>query len=293
MKKLFLYFICVIGLVAVWGCEDVIDVQTTEAPRQLVVDAWLTNLPQQQEISITFSQGYFDDKFAANVGGAFVTVVSRAGVFDFEGDGIYRWTPKDGEVIGKVGDTCILNVVLPDQELSAFAVIHPTPFIDSIGIEYRENDFRGPDGRYAQFYARDFPGLGNCYWIKAFKNHEYLNKPDEINLAFDAGFDQGSDLDGIVFIPPIRELINPVPDDLTDEDPPYDTGDLVRVEIHSISRQAFNFMSSVRDEIQNGSNGIFATPISNSRGNIISSAGEEILGAFNVAAVSMLEREID
>ena len=55
----------------------------------------------------------------------------------------------------------------------------------------------------------DLPGLGNTYWIKATKNGTLLNKPRELNLAYDAAFAKGSNFDGYTFIQPIRNGINP------------------------------------------------------------------------------------
>lgn len=289
--KYFLGILLVAILIS--ACEDVVDVQTADAPKQIVVDAWLNDQPVAQQIKITFSQPYFEADFAEPLTGAIVEVISSQGetyTFPETAPGIYTWEGIDGKTIGQTGDQLELTVTLDDQILSANSLINPVPSIDSIGQEYRENDLSGPDGIYAQFYARDIRGLGNTYWIKTFKNDQYLNKPEEINLAFDAGFDGGSQLDGLIFIPPIRELINP---DLED-DAPYQPGDKIKVEIHSITLEAFEFMSMVRDQILNGSNTIFASPIANSPGNIKSNLqSSEVLGVFCVSSVSSAEKVIE
>ena len=49
------------------------------------------------------------------------------------------------------------------------------------------------------FFARDPFGAGDTYWIKTYKNGSFLNKPQELNIAYDAAFDGGSASDGIVF----------------------------------------------------------------------------------------------
>ncbi|NND35438.1 MAG: DUF4249 domain-containing protein [Saprospiraceae bacterium] len=281
------------------SCEDVIDIQTAEAPKQVVVDAWINNQLSTQTIRITSSQPYFNPDFAEAVTGALVEVSSSTGekyVFEETSPGTYQWSPANGEIIGTPGDNFELTASLSDQTLTANSTMFPVPEIDSIAQEFRENELGGPDGIYTQFLARDLPGLGNTYWIKTYKNDQYLNKPEEINLAFDAGFDGGSQIDGIIFIPPIRELINPVPDstESANDIPPYVAGDKVRVEIHSITFEAFRFMESVRDQILNGSNTIFASPISNSKGNINSDkTNTEVLGVFCVSAVESEEKVIE
>lgn len=48
-------------------------------------------------------------------------------------------------------------------------------------------------------------------------------------------------------------------------------------------------MELIRDQILNGSNGIFAKPLANATSNIASSDGSTVLGAFNVAQVNSKE----
>jgi len=166
------------------------------------------------------------------------------------------------------------------------------PPIDSISQEFRENEVFGEDGIYCQFFARDLVGLGDTYWIRTTKNDTFLNRPSEINIAYDAAFSAGSQVDNIIFIPPIRELVNPLNDDF--EPLPWNVGDKIEVEIHSINNEVFEFMEIMRDQLLNGQNGIFAEPISNSPGNISNLTGtKEVLGIFNVAAVSYAQRIIE
>ncbi|NND07004.1 MAG: DUF4249 domain-containing protein [Saprospiraceae bacterium] len=292
-----LYVMGLVAFIFITSCEDVVDIETADAPSQLVVDAWLTDEDKPQTIRLTRSQPYFNSEFAQAMEGATVEVLRNNNttiIFADQGAGNYTWTPTEEERIGNIGDRYILQISTADIPIiSAEATMNPSPKIDSIKVIFRENDLRGPDGLYAEFFARDLPGFGNTYWIKAFKNYEYLNKPDEINLAYDAGFDAGAEIDNLIFIPPIREQVNPVPDSADADLPPFVEGDLLRVEIHSLTLEAFEFMSTVRDEILNGTNTIFATPIANAQGNIQSTSGEKILGVFNVANVTRLDKRIE
>ena len=103
-------------------------------------------------------------------------------------------------------------------------------------------------------------------------------------------FDGGSGVDGIIFIPPIRELTNRIDDDGLQI--PYDEGDTVLVEIHSISNAGFQFLETARDQINNGNNGIFSLPQANTRTNVSSEGGLPVVGFFNVAGVSESSRVI-
>ena len=146
------------------------------------------------------------------------------------------------------------------------------------------------DSYTGQFYATDIPGYGNTYWIRAYKNGHYLNKPSEINIAFDAGFSQGSVVDGIPFIQPIRQGINPYDEDNNGKIlPSYWPGDSVYVEINAISFDAFDFLSQVATQTNRpgGFGELFAQPLANVPTNIQSSDPDRpAIGYFNVGAVS-------
>lgn len=280
------------GFVA-WQCTDVIAVEVEDVPEQLVIDAWINNLPQPQTIRLTLSQPYFDNAFAPPVTDADIAVTDdEQNVYPFthEGDGNYVWTPGQGETLGDVGTEFTLGISWDGDIYAATSEMRRVPLIDSLVTEFREEELGLPAGIYAEVFARDFSGTGDTYWIKAYKNGHFLNKPVELNIAYDAAFDAGSQVDGLVFITPIRELINRIPDPDGPDDfdvPPYAPGDSIRVEIHSITREAFEFLKIARDQMNNGANAIFAIPLANPQGNIIAvSTQAQALGFFCVSAVS-------
>lgn len=291
MKHINIYILLACTMVIlVMSCEDPIDVTLEDGGVQLVVDAWISNLPEDQVITLTSSQQYFDSSQPPAVTDASVSILSSSGeVFSFEhrGEGRYVWT-SNNQTFGSVGDVMELKVDYENSVYSSSATILRVPVIDSIGFEFREDEIFLDDGLYAQFYSRDPMGLGDTYWIKTFYNGEYLDKSQELNIAYDAGFDAGTGIDGLIFIPPVREFVNRLDEDLLSI--PYEVGDTVRVEIHSISNQAFNFLEIARDQINNGDNGIFSIPLANARTNITADDGSQVLGFFNVSAVESKER---
>jgi hypothetical protein len=280
-------------------CTDVIDLDVQQDEPLLVVDAWINDLEQPQTIRLTMSQPYFENSFAPGVVGAEVIVTNELGdefVFIDQANGDYVWTPAAGYRLGEPGRTFSLAIMYDGVTYSATSEMNRVPAIDSLVIEEREAELGLPAGIYAAVYARDFPGTGDAYWIKTYKNGAFLNKPFEINLAFDAAFDAGSGIDGLVFITPIRELINRFPDPDTDDDldvPPWAPGDSIRVEVHAITVEAFDFMEIARDQMTNGANTIFALPLANTRSNVVNMAtGESALGFFCTSAVSVEGRVI-
>ena len=277
------------------ACEDPIDVRLDDAEQQTVVDAWLDNSKQRQEIRISQTLPYFTAEFTPGVENATVTVTRNDGSlfnFEHEADGVYVYNVPQGETLGSVGDQFELTVSVDNDMYTANAEIYRVPEIDSLVQEFRENEVFTDDGIYCQVFARDFEGLGDTYWIKSYRNGQFLNRPFEINLAYDAGFDSGGEVDGFVFIYPIRDLVNEVDTDGIPQ--PWEVGDDIRVEIHSISNDAFSFLEIMRDQLLNSFNGIFAEPLANTKGNIVHANGDKtVLGVFNVSAVSAVEATIE
>ena len=296
--QFFSFYYCISLLLT--SCHDIVDVDLEEAPPRLVVDAWLNNLPEKQIVKLTYTQAYFDSSLAIGIEEATV-IVENKGLnkmnFRHQGQGNYTWTPKNGDAIAKEGDELTLSIRWNDELYIASTTVRPVPKVDSISIRIRKNQLNRGDGHYAQLHARDIPGEGHTYWIKTFKNNIFLNKPAELNIAYDAGIDFGANLDGVPFISVIQELVNGVPDNTNPlqvvADPPYQRGDSIRVEIHSISREAFLFLKVVRNQTTKGENAVFSLPFSNPRGNIFNPVtGEFAIGVFCVSSVESLERPV-
>ncbi len=292
--------ISLLGLLAwaAFSCNDPITVDANFTKAELVVDAWINDQPTTQSIQLSLTQNYFDNTLPPAVTNAEVVVVNTATgeAFPFvhQGGGSYQWQPLPGQVLGSTGDVFALSVKYDGFDYAAQSELRRVPPMDSIGYETREPELGNPAGIFAQFYAKDLPGIGDTYWIKTFKNGNFLNKPTEMNLSFDGTFDSGSGTDGILFIAPIRELINRVPDPDTDDNSdvsPYAVGDTIRVELHGIPNDAYRFLSIAQEQMTNGDNALFALPVANSPTNIlpVTAGAPAALGYFCISAVSATE----
>ncbi len=290
----------VVGLilisVALVGCETNINPELQAADPVLVVDAWLTNKPGNQVIVLTKTQNYFDSSLPPAVSAAVVKVTDNNGVvFTFNEDvnapGNYVWKPTANETFGTIGNTYELSILTEGQSYKATSKMGRAPVVDSITLKKNEPDQINPDFYRAQFFANDFPGKGDAYWIRAYKNKVLLNKPSDINVAYDAGFSAGGSFDGITFIPPIRGRINPNDTDANDKAlSPYIPGDSVYVEIHAITPESFTYLQqvSIQTNRPGGFSELFARPIANVPTNIenVNVNGKQAIGFFNVGAVS-------
>ena len=297
MKKIFILLI----VFAFCACENIIYPELEPSLEQYVVDAWLNDLPGSQKIFLSKSNNYFMSELPKLLSGAEVYLTDEDGNrYDFEesAEG-YVWGDSLSTSFLQVGTSYQLNVSIDGIRFSGTSEMNPVPPVDSITFKYQEEDFTTAEDYYlAEVVARDLVGVGNTYWIKAWKNGVYLNKASEINIAYDAGFSAGGNIDGQVFIQPIQELINPFDTDEAGEaliEPPYSIGDTIYVEIHSISESAFYFLNEVKIQtVRSGGFGaLFAPPFSNVSTNLINenvNSAIHPVGFFNVSAISSLEQ---
>jgi hypothetical protein len=274
------------------GCEDVIDLETQSGPPQLVVEGWITNLAGPQTIKLTWSANYFDNSPAKPVLDAEVSVKDDQGmVYAFEdlaNNGNYVWN-KSGDTLGHIGRKYTLTIKQGADTYTASTELKRVPTVDSVVYTREKLPFepdKGPrEGFVAEFYARDFVGEGDTYWIKPIvKGKATVDRAVNISIAYDAAFSAGAPSDGLIFILPLRQSIT--------TDSLYSAGDQVGVELHSITNEAFEFLKQIQEQASNG--GLFATPIANVRSNIINTnaSGSKALGFFGASAVSRLETTI-
>lgn len=282
------------------SCETVIDPTLQTAEPILVVDAWVNNKPEPQVIRLTKTQPYFEQSLPPGVSGAQVMISGSDGseylFTEGEADGEYIWTPGVGEVFGETGVMYTLTVVAEGETYQSITRMGRVPEIDSITFRREEASQFIDEMFLAEFWAFDPAEPGDTYWIKAFKNGQLLNKPSDMNLAYDAGFTRGGNFTGAYFIAPIRTGINPFDQDENDKFlSPYVVGDSVYVEIHSLSEAAFDFLTQVaiQTDRPGGFSELFATPLANVPSNVfnVNPSGKKVVGFFNVASVSGLGRK--
>lgn len=284
-----------------FGCEDRIFPDLATNDPIIVVDAWINDQPTPQIIKLTTTQPYFDNSLPSGVPGATITVTSSSGKkYDFNAqgaDGEYVWAPS-AEVphISGIGETFTIEINVDGKKIISNSRMGRVPPIDSVRFHFVKASQIFPDAYFAEFFARDPVGRGDTYWIRTWKNGKPLNKPSEISVAYDAGFSAGGPVDGLVFIQPIRDSVNPFDVDQNDSFlAPYLPGDSVYVELHSISNDAFDFLNRVviQTNRSGGFGELFAEPLSNVGTNLTRTDGGKVLGYFNVAAVSKLGAKLD
>ncbi len=278
------------------SCEDPVSVNLKDAPPVLVVDAWINDKAEVQKVFLSQTQPFFEAEIPPAITGATVTLSSSRGeVFSFveeEVPGEYRWNPNaNGNPINEIGVDYQLTINVNDETYQAVSSINRVPEIDSIKFTFEEerSPFQ-PEGFYGEFVSTDPVGVGDSYWIRTYKNGVYQNSPFDLTIAFDAGFSQGGAVDGVVFIQPLQDSVNPLNED-RDEIVPYAPGDSLFVEILSITNDAFFFLQEVQIQTQRdgGFDEIFAEPLENVPSNILNldeNSTNRAIGYFCMSAVS-------
>lgn len=294
--------------VSLFSCEDVITVETPKNETKLVVEALLNDNPTLQTIKLTISQNYFDNTEPKAATGAICKIIdTNKNVFEFKqrttGGKLtpyFDWVPtKTITKIGNVGIGFNLDIAFEGQTYVSTASILPVPRVDSIRYAYKENNTPGPNspnapegeelakkGYLPELVARDLKGLGNCYYIKGY-SYSKTNKKwtiDNSQLAYDAAFQKGSQVDSTIFILPIRTALS---GKLLQE------GDSIRAEILSITEPHFYFIQAAKQEQVNG--GLFATPPNQLPTNVFNKAlgGKKAMGWFSISSRSTFQTVID
>ena len=300
MKKQILSILFALSTLSLTSCEDVINLEgIIDSESLLIVDGSVTTVSENQLITLTQSQDYFSSKPVLPILGATVTVTDNEGkVFEFkdlQNNGKYVWKPSANiPAIGVVGKTYTLKIVANGETYQAISELKRVPVIDSIAYQFDEARFNQRDddknkpkeGYDAQFYARDFTGIGDCYRIIPYKNGKALELSNTVSIAYDAAIQKSNGAaDGIVFSLPVRGSISP---EL------YLEKDTIKVELRSITEGHYNFWNQARSEINNG--GLFSRPAANIPTNVVNinpNSTKKAAGWFGTSAVSFSQTVVD
>ena len=133
------------------------------------------------------------------------------------------------------------------------------------------------EGYRSEFYAMDTPGAIDYYYLRYYRNGVLQNRPQDITLAYNGAFRGSADTDGLEFIRPIRQSLNP--------EKLFALKDTMRVEMRTVTADGYLFWELLKSQLQNA--GLFATPPANVPTNIrnTSATGPSAVGYFFVSPV--------
>ena len=283
------YFIRIISLllvvVGLGACETIIDANIASGPAQLAVDAWLTDQPGEQRIKLVQTANYFNNGPSTPATSASVVVSDNAGrvlaFTDPDNDGVYTWKPakvSDTTRLGIIGRTYTLGIQYQGNTYASAAQMPRTTSLDSLIFRKKTiTPVSKEEGYRSEFYAVDTPGAVDYYYLRYYRNGVLQNRPQDISLAYDGAFRGSANTDGLTFIRPIRQSLNP--------EKLFALNDTMRVEMRTLTAEGYLFWELLRSQLQNA--GLFATPPANVPTNIrnATAGGPKAVGFFFVSPV--------
>lgn len=257
------------------GCEEAITLDPRQTPSRVVIEGQVTDVPGRQFVRVTRTLGFYDQGGASRISTAQVFITDDQGgrvqlLHNPKGksDSAGFYLPPVG-FTGVVGRTYTMTVTLDGQTYAATDKLLRVTKIDS--MLYRPNVFQEredpSDGKIWELliYAKEPQETEDNYLIKYYRNDSLTyNGRTDVYVLNDYGV--GENIDG-------------VPSSVY-----YAPGDKARVEMYSISREAFLFYSDLAT-VLNSDGGMFSPPPANPRSNISNNA----LGFFQVSAISSAE----
>lgn len=270
MKK-YAFYSFLMGLLVLTGCEDVIDVDLDEGESQFVVDGYVTDQPGPYTVTLSKTAAYFTNASTPRISGATVTIADSEGNTEL----LTETTPGNyvtSSLQGKIGNKYVLTVKVEGEEFRAETEIKRIPEIDSLGQTFKDESTGWDEGFYVLYYGPEFPGPGDYYRFKIYRNDTLMNRPEDLLVRSDE-FVEGSYING-------PEMNND----------PFKPGDKVRVENCSLTQDNYYFYNELFTQVNNG--GIFANPPANVRTNIVNvnaSSKKKAVGYFGGMAIRSKE----
>ena len=293
-------YIIILASIVLFSCEDKIDLSSKlkNTESQLVVDAFINNLPETQTVVLSGTQPFYDNTSQKLISGATValTDANTGTVFPFTETEMGKFVSStNGDLMLVVGHEYALSINYKDENFVAYSKMNRVVPIDSIQFEEAET-FGGekkPGKYFAEFFATDSLGLGDRYWVRFYRNGLRNLQPELINVSYDGSLGPSTATDNLVFIQPLRTAINE-----SGEDKEYGPNESLMVEIYSINSGVASFLSGLASLSQQGSGGafgaLFSQPPYNLPTNIqnTNEKGSKPVGYFCTSAVNRLSTTV-
>jgi hypothetical protein len=271
------------------SCESKVQVNIDGQESQLTVDAFLNNLRQTQKVRLTFTDSYFSGKTPPPLSGAIVILtdmsLNREFSFHDQHNGDYTYDVMPFDTMIMKGHTYQLTVQFDRYEYKAVTVCRRTSIIDSLFFNFQEatTGLVGATkaGHMLTLISRDEQGsLPDFYWLKLFKNGKFKSRLQDLQLET---FGNNNEGDGQFFMPQRWNVSDGTMGDSCV------SGDKVRLEIHGISRETYDFLSLGKQMSNNG--GLFAVTPVNQATNIYPTEKQfpKAVGQFHVGEATFKE----
>lgn len=272
MKKILL-IITGISIICSSCFNEEIELDLNKSENQkLVVDAWITDLDEQQFVELSLTSNYIGDERGPAVENAEVTLTSAQEqvILEHTEKGIYN-LPTTWKA--QVGETYTLEILYDDESYIATSTLRPLPDVHNIRYESYEGDTTDLYDVYFDF--EDIPGEGDGYYAI-----DYKKNSDQRDIVGNGGWIDDQYTDGIEY----KDITATVEDHVK--------GDTIILEVHSIGKKSTDYLNGVVAEIFRGF--IFDPPPVNVKTNLSNGAvGFFIMASAEKYQIILGENEVE
>jgi hypothetical protein len=255
------------------SCVERINIELDSSYERLVVDGAITTDTMAQTVRLLKTTGYFYDQPAPPVKGADVTISDGGNVYNLSevSPGIYRTDPS---VFGIAGKKYTLDIRLSEpvggfSDYTAESTLFPVTHLDSIKLAFH-SDWSESGIWEVKCWVQD-PPTKDYYRFLVSKNGKMLTDTLDEWFVTDDRFFNGN----YVYGAPVAYLQGNKTDEI------LRAGDLVTIEMNSISEEYESFILDAQSEIR-GTNPLFSGPPANVKGNLSNGA----IGFFAAYSIS-------
>lgn len=274
------YIFSIALLFTLFACEKSIVIDSRETTGSVVIEGLITNQVDKQYVKVSRTVSFYESGATPRITNAIVTVADDLGnempfIHNPTGEeataGYYY---PSGNFVGEIGQTYTLRVTIGSEVYEAQDELLYVTTIDSLSYRVNEDEKDDPKiaGKYYELlaYMKEPQETTDYYLFKFYRNDSvtYYLKNSDIYFTNDVGITE--DIDGIP---------SPVY---------YGANDTAKMEIYSLTRNAFLFYNDLFNLI-NSDGGMISPPPANPRGNVSNGA----LGFFRASAVNSASTVIE
>lgn len=222
--------ICFLGLfIFLVACEEVIEVELDNADSQIVIEAKVSNNPENNLVSMTFSTNFYSPSQYERISGAEISITEVNGE-SFQFSEMLSGEYGNENLIAEVGSEYIINVDYNNVTYTAKSSLRQHLSLDSITV-IEGGGFLGDDSEYEiTCYFQDHPGYDDYARFKIYVNDELR---DGIFL-YDDRLTDGNHIENDQFMI-----------DQEDDKDKIKPGDIVKVELLTIDEAAFEYFNTL------------------------------------------------
>ncbi len=268
MKKIIVILVLFIFFI---GCEEVIEVELDNSEPQIVIEAVVSDNPQNNRVVITKTTDFYSPGQYENISGAEIIVTENNGTsFNFEETFPGNYT---NEILSaKIGSQYQISVNINGKTYTATSSLPQLLVLDSISVKGEKRPFQDELDYEYHAYFQDNPGVEDYARFKL-----YINGIERGGIfRYDDRLTDGRYIDFWRFFFEPEDDVKP--------------GDTVTIELITIDKNSFEYFDTLRRVLATSTGGPFG---STTPSNPITNWDNGALGYFSVQSINSKSTTIE